>query len=492
MTSLESTIAPNAFVRVIDAFVDAIDLKSFGFNHVECKEEGRPPYHPSILLKLYLYGYKYGIRSSRQLAREARLNIEAMWLLSGQHPKYHTIADFRKQYKKTSRNIFRKFVCLLKEWELIEGETIAIDSFKIRAQNSLKNNFNDKKIERHITYIDEKITEYEAMLDVCDKEEDKQELEEKIKYQNRKKENYQTLKDTLEASGEDQISLTDPDSKAVILHRNIVNVGYNVQASVDAKNKLLVEFDTGDVNDTHALAGIAIESKELVKADHLNALADKGYHTGEEIKQCGEHNITTYVSPRASSTNNKELYPVEKFTYDKESDTYTCPGGWVLRTNGKWHKHSDSRKGRGSYRFKRYTTDKCRSCPQRQKCTGSKHNGRAIDRSEYAEALEANNQRVKQNPDYYRQRQQITEHIFGTLKRAREFTYTLVKGKEHVLGEVSLMFLGYNLSRCVTILGVKELIKALRECCLRIFWCINSLILSRYNEFFCQRIKIAT
>ena len=490
MISLESTISPDAFVRAIDAFVDAIDLKSFGFKHVECNEEGRPAYHPSVLMKLYIYGYKYGLRSSRQLEREARLNMEAMWLLSGVHPRYHTIADFRRENKKAFREIFRKFVVLLKEWELIEGETIAIDSFKIRAKNSLKNNYNQKKIERHKAYIDEKIAAYEAMLDECDKEEDRAEIEEKITFQNRKKEIYQTIQDTLESSGEDQISLTDPDSKSVILLRNIVNVGYNVQASVDAKNKLLVEFDTGTVNDTHALADMAISSKELLKVEHINAIADKGYHTGEEIHRCGEQNITTFVSPRASSTNNEKLYPVEQFTYDKENDTYICPAGHILRSNGKLYEHSDSRKGHSSYRFKRYTTAQCKSCTQRQQCTGGKHNGRAIDRSEYAEDLEANTQRVKQNPDYYRQRQEIIEHIFGTLKRQRGFTHVLVKGKEHVLAEVGLMFIGYNLSRCVSILGIKELIKALRDSYLLILWCINRLILGRNNDFYCQRIKI--
>ena len=162
MFSLESAISPESFVRVIDAFVDAIDLKSFGFRHVECKEEGRPPYHPAILLKLYLYGYQNGIRTTRRLEREARLNIEVMWLLSGQRPHYHTIGDFRKDYKKPFREIFRRFVYLLKTWHLIEGETIAIDSFKIRAQNSLKNNYNDKKIARHLEYIDEKISAYQS------------------------------------------------------------------------------------------------------------------------------------------------------------------------------------------------------------------------------------------------------------------------------------------------------------------------------------------
>jgi hypothetical protein len=259
---------------------------------------------------------------------------------------------------------------------------------------------------------------------------------------------------------------------------------------VDAKNKILVEFDTGEVNDTHALGEIAIGSKDLLKVGEINVIADKGYHTGEEIQKSGDNNITTYVSPRASSANNKALYPVEKFIYDKESDAYTCPEGNILQTNGKWYQHSDSRKGRGSYKFKRYTTSKCKQCPQRQNCTGGNHNGRAIDRSEYADALEGNTQRVNQNPEYYRQRQQIIEHVFGTLKRQRGFTYTLVKTKEKVLGEVGLMFIGYNLGRCVNILGITEFFKALRNSVLCIINPKKGLFLNEFEAHIFQSIKI--
>jgi len=493
MFSLESAVPSDAFVRVVDAFVNAIDLKSFGFTHVECEEEGRPPYHPSTLLKLYLYGYRHGIRTTRKLEREAKLNIEVMWLLSGQRPKYHTIADFRGQNKKAFREIFRRFVYLLKQWGLVEGETIAIDWFKLRAQNSLKNNYNEKKIERHLAYIDQKISEYEQALDTNDKEEDRREIENKIELQKNKKENYHTLKDTLEASDEEQISLTDPDARAVVLHRNIVNVGYNVQSSVDAKHKLLVEYDTGDVNDTHALAPMAKATKELLQVDNINVLADKGYHTGEQIRQCGGNGITTYVSPKAPSTQDKGLYPCSMFQYNKEEDTYTCPAGSILTTNGRWYRHSERRKGRVSrpYHFKRYQTSDCKTCAQRQKCTDSKHNGRNIDRSEYAEVIEGNNERVNQNPDYYRQRQQIAEHMFGTLKRQRGFTHVLVRGKEKVLGEVGLMFIGYNLTRCATILGIEKLIKALKECCLHVFNYKYWSILSSNNEFLFSNLKIA-
>jgi len=490
MFSLESIIPKDSFVRVVDAFVDAIDLKSFGFRNVECKEKGLPPYHPSVLLKLYLYGYHSDIRTTRKLEREASLNMECMWLLSGQRPKYHTIADFRKEYKKAFREIFRRFVYLLKTWELIEGETIGIDSFKIRAQNSLKNNYNEKKIKRHLEYIDSKINEYESQLDASDKEEDRKEMTEKIKKQEQKKEQYQKLEEKLKTSGKEQISLTDEDSKAVVLHRNIVNVGYNVQASTDAKHKLLAEYDTGEVNDTHALSPMAIATKQLLKLDKMNVLADKGYHTGIEIQKCEQAGITTYVSPKTGNTCNNGLYPPEKFIYDKASDSYKCPEGAILEAKGNWINHSRTSEGRIPYRFKRYTTKACKSCSRQKQCTTSK-TGKTIDRNEYIESFEANNKRVTENPDYYRQRQQITEHIFGTLKRQRGFTHTLVKGKEKVLGEVGLMFIGYNLTRCVSILGIEKLINMLQERCLCEITAIKWLILSINEPFLYSTLKVA-
>jgi len=492
MFSLESAIAEDSFVRVVDAFVDAIDLKSFGFSHVECQEEGRPPYHPSVLLKLYLYGYRYGIRTTRKLEREAQTNIEAMWLLSGLRPRYKTIADFRKNNSKAFREVFRRFICLLKEWNLIEGETVAIDSFKIRGNNSLKNNFNEKKLKQHLEYIDAQISEYEAMLDACDKQEDLDEIKKKLAERREKHAKYKQVQKDLEVSGEEQIFLTDPDSRAVVLLRNIVNVGYNIQTSSDSKHKLLTAYDTGNVNDTNALAPMAIQTKELLGVERINALGDKGYHTGEQLQKCLENNITTYVSPKAPATKDIGLYPISMFNYNKEQDCYICPQGSVLHTNGKWYIHSDTRKGnKGSYRFRRYTTQDCKTCESMQKCTQSKRNGRVIDRSEYADVIEANTKRVNENPDYYRQRQQVTEHMFGTLKRQRGFTHALVRGKEKVLEEVGLLFIGYNLTRCISIIGARELIKALRERFLHFSKYKKRLILKRYNEFLIQSKKTA-
>ena len=216
-----------------------------------------------------------------------------------------------------------------------------------------------------------------------------------------------------------------------------MNVGYNVQASSDSKHKFLTGFNTGSVNDTHALADIAIETMELLRVEKINVLADE------------------------------YLYSITAFVYDHARDLYICPQGEEMTTNNRWHTHSQKRKGKkGAFRFRRYNTPSCRDCEKRNLCTQSNTNGRYIDRSEYAYAVEENAKRVHQNPDYYRKRQQITEHMFGTLKRQRGFTFTLLRGKEKVLGEVGLMFIGYNLSRGVSVIGAEKLIKALKECCL--------------------------
>jgi len=397
MYCLEQMIAPDSFVRAIDFFVDAIDLASFGFKNITLKEEGRPPYHPSVLLKLYFYGYRYGIRSSRKLEREAQLNLEVRWLLCEQVPSARTICSFRKEYSEAFRNIFRRFVFMLKELGLIEGKTIAIDSFKVRAQNSLKNNYNQKKIDRQLEYIDGRINEFEDALDKADSGEEKTKLTQKIETQKTRREKYQSIESELKETGKDQISTTDQDAQSVVLQRGITVVGYNVQGAVDSKHKLITHFDTGGVNDTNALADVAIAVKQVLKVEEMDVLADKGY--------------------------------------------------------------------KSAYKFQRYNTKKCKSCELQPQCTKSKTNGRNIDRSEFADDVIQNNRRVKENSAYYKQRQQLAEHPWGTLKRQRGFDHVLTRGKKNVLGEVSLVFIGYNLSRFIQITeginAFKELIRGI-------------------------------
>lgn len=450
MMDFEANVDQDSWARVVDWFVDALPISKLGFKDV-LQSEGRPPYRASDLMKLFMYGYKKDLRTSRKLEAACKINIEVIWLMKGLQPSARKIAYFRKNNPKAFKQSFRYFVVMLKEMNLISGETIAIDSFKIRAQNSLKNNFNQKKIDRHLEYIDNKITEYEKQLDQNDELENdhKEELKDKIQWQQERKEHYQSIEKELIESGEAQISKTDPDAKSVILHRNVVNVGYNVQAGSDGKHNLFINNDTGDVNDTHALADMALDAKALLGVEKMNCLTDKGYTTGVHIDTCTKNNITTYSSPKAHSSQDNGLYNMNEFVYDTEHDTYTCPANQVLHTNGnicKTRKH----------RVKRYYTKECNGCEIREKCTKNKK-GRFIERSIYQEALEENEKRVNQNPEYYRQRQQITEHQFGTLKRQWGFTYTLMKGKENVLTEVNLMMMCYNLRRIMSILGINDL-----------------------------------
>lgn len=455
MMDFESCLGPDSWARIVDMFVDILPMDELGFGDV-LNNEGRPPYRSSDLLKLYLYGYKNKLRSSRQLEHACKVNLEVIWLLKGLRPSARKIAYFRKQNPNAFKRAFRYFVMLLKDWELIDGETIAIDSFKIRAQNALKNNFNQNKIDRHIDYIDDKILEYRQQLDSADQDIVAQEVQDKIAYQESKKERYRTIEKQLQESGESQISLTDPDARSVVIHRNIVNVGYNVQAGCDAKHKLFVNNDTGKVNDTHALSTMALDAKQLLGVEQMNTLTDKGYTTAKHLEICTDNGITPYSSPKEHSSQHNGLFAMVDFGYDRETDSYTCPGGQILATNGTVY-------DKAGHKVKHYKNRQaCKVCPVRDLCTKNK-NGRFIERSIHQEALEENQKRVEENPEYYRLRQQITEHQFGTLKRQWGFTHTLMRGKPNVLSEVNLIMICYNLKRIMSILDPKDLKNRLKE-----------------------------
>lgn len=468
-TSLNQMVGTEAFVRIIDVFVDSLDLDEFGFTNTNLNSQGRPPYDPADLMKLYLYGYQYGIRSCRKLEHSTIVNIEVMWLLRGRRPHYKTIANFRKENATAFRSVFRYFVSVLKDWKLIGGKQVAIDSFKIRAQNSLKNNYNEAKIERHLEYIDGKINEYLSEMERADKGDERAELQSKVDHQQEKRQKYMDIGQQIVDSGESQISTVDPDARAVILHRNIVNVGYNIQAVSDEKYKLLVAVDTGSVNDTHSLSDMAKLAMENMGVTRIKALADKGYLTGVQINECEKLGVTTYVSPKSSTTQEQlKVFPSSEFKYHAGSDTYRCPANEIMRSNGKYYERSSKKKGEAPVRFKQYKTKACKNCPLRESCTTSR-NGRIIQRNEYQSCVDRNNRRVEANPDYYRQRQQIIEHQFGTIKRQWGFTYTMVRGKPKVLGEVSILFTTYNLRRSVSILGFKVVFERLKALILCIF-----------------------
>jgi len=470
MMDFDSAVSQDSWARIVDLFVEMLPLNELGFTQV-LNQEGRPPYRAADLLKLFIYGYKNQLRSSRKLEHACKVNIEVMWLLKGLRPSARKIAYFRKENPTAFKQAFRYFVCLLKDWELINGETIAIDSFKIRAQNALKNNFNQNKIDRHIEYIDNKIEAYQNALDQNDDELFKKKVEQKIEYQQTKKENYKHLEKQLNDSGQSQISLTDPDARSVVLHRNIINVGYCVQAGCDGKHNLFINNDTGTVNDTHALSPMALDAKNLLGIETMNVLTDKGYTTGKHIDICSKNGITTYSSPKKHASQKNGLFDMQIFKYSSELDQYRCPANEILKTNGTVY-------NKNNHKVKHYKNrNACKTCLLRAQCTTNK-NGRFIERSIYQEALEENQKRVDTNPDYYRLRQQITEHQFGTLKRQWGFTYVLMKGKENVLSEVNLMMICYNLRRLMSIFSVNDLKSKLNQ--------LVAVFLSKIEGFKCN------
>ena len=467
MRCLEEQIAPDNPVRFIEAFVNKLDLAQLGYQVTAIKTEGRPPYHPNVFLKLYLYGYLNGIRSSRKLERECMRNIEVQWLLGELTPNYHSIADFRKVNPKALRNTFKLFVLFLKEAELIGGTTVAIDGTKVRAHNSKKNNYNPKKVERHLQYIEDKTNEYIAKLEANDAEESNLALgdvQQKLQRLKESKINYEALQEKLEQSGEPQISTTDEDARALLVQGQVVEVCYNLQTAVDDQHKLIVATHTINRNDRNALAGIAQEAKQNLQAETLTAISDKGYHNARKLQECKDQNITTICAQQETVNSNDkgttEEYLVTQFKYNEADDTYTCPQGSILKTQGTWHTKA---RDYTPYRFKKYRTPDCKTCPVRHLCTAKADGRREIERSEFAEAVEQNAQRYKDNKELYRKRQEINEHIFGTIKRKWGYYYTNLKGLEKVNGEHSLICLVYNIKRTQNILGFEKLMEKLKN-----------------------------
>jgi transposase len=468
LSSLEDTITADNQVRFIDAFVSHIDLSKLGFTVQTIKKEGRPSYQTQVFLKIYLYGYLNGIRSSRKLEKESFRNIEMQWLLEDIRPNYHSISDFRKDNPIALKNTFKLFVSFLKDADLIAGQTIAIDGTKSRAHNSKKANFSQKKINKHLAYIEAKTQEYLDDLQTNDTREDVvkiQNIQQKIDRLKQNKIRYELLEEKLKESGESQISTTDSDARALLVQGQVVEVSYNIQAAVDDKHNLIVATHTINRNDKNALSAIALESKENLGVETFTVLVDKGYHNGREIETCKHNNITTIVAHPDQGKSNKNgtqpEYLVSQFIYNKENNSYTCPQGQTLTTTGSWHKKT--REGENtSYLFQKYRTPACKVCPVKDQCTSRKA-GREIDRSQYAQAVEENHQRYKDNPQLYRKRQEINEHIFGTIKRQWGYNHTNLTGLEKVNGEHSLIMLVYNMKRSINILGVPELIAKLKK-----------------------------
>jgi transposase len=459
--SLDEYIGDDNPVRFIDAFVESLDLRALGFGRAVPMETGRPPYHPGALLKLYIYGYLNGVRSSRKLEKEANRNVEVMWLLGKLAPDFKTIADFRRDNGEAIRRAAREFTAVCRELELFGGQLVAIDGSRFKAVNSRRRNVTKPKLKELMEKTDKAIREYLEELDAADEEErgDQQptaaELQEKIEKLKARKQGYQELQEWLEESGESQISLTDPDARLMWRGPGSWHeVSYNVQISVDAENKLIVDHEvTNACTDTDQLSPMAVRAKETLGVEKLEVLADKGYYNSEQVATCAKNGLAPYIPKPQNSSNKREgLYGKEDFRFDPETNTYQCPAGQMLTY--RYKSHRDGRE------IHYYATGACKTCSQREHCTRNKR-GRKIWRWVDEQYLDAMARRVRAQPEKVKLRRAIVEHPFGTMKHSMKQSDFLTRGMANVRTEMSLTVLVYNIKRALRLKGTQRLVAAL-------------------------------
>lgn len=456
---LDDYISEDNPVRFVDAFVEAQNLGDLGFSRAEPKDMGRPAYHPGLLLRVYLYGYLNNIRSSRKLEREAKRNIELMWLMEMLTPDYRTIADFRKDNLEAIKKTCREFTKLCKNMGLFGGELVAVDGSKFKADNSRERNYTKQKLEKLIRRADQRIEEYLAELDAADHDEAEietkpltvEELKERIEELTKQKEKHKQRQKNLEESGEKQISETDPDSR-LMKTREGSAVCYNVQIAVDSKHKLIAAHEvTNEGSDRGQLANIAKQAKETLGVENLEAAADMGYYDCLKVKECEEQGITAYIQKPPLGEMKKGMFTKDDFTYNVEKDVYVCPAGEELGNKGK-----GIEKGR---QMKYYTSVACGSCVMKSHCTEGTQ--RRIKRLVDEEVMDRMAARVRAGPDKLRLRKELVEHPFGTIKRAMGQGYFLMRGKPKVGTEMSMTVMAYNMKRVINIAGVRKMIEAL-------------------------------
>lgn len=456
---LDDYIPEGSQIRYIDAFVDSLDLHSLGFQKAIAENTGRPPYHPGDLLKLYLYGYLNRVRSSRQLERETYRNIEVLWLVRKLHPDFKTIADFRKDNGAPIRRVCRLFTIMCRDEGLFGGELLAIDGSKFKACNSKKRNFTDSKLKRLIRETDKKIDDYLKQLDEEDQKENEvanqvtaEDLRKKIDRMKENLKKYRSLQQEIAASGKKQISLTDPDARAMYLGQAI-QISYNVQFAVDSKNKMILDHEvTNSVTDLGQLAPLALRSKDLLRASGFELLADRGYYFGEQIKILNDAGITSYVpKPNTSANLKKKMFAKEHFSFLPAKDAYRCPAGKLLS-----YRFSTRERGRN---IRYYIASDCKHCELKPKCT--RNEARRLTRLEDELLLDEMALRLRENPQKYSLRQTLAEHPFGTLKRNMDQGYFLMRGLNKVSTEMSLSVLAYNMKRAFNVLGTNRMIAAL-------------------------------
>jgi transposase len=460
---LEDWIDENNPVRVIDVFVDELDLGELGFDGVAPEVTGRPAYHPSVLLKLYIYGYLNRVQSSRRLEREAGRNVEVMWLVGRLAPDHKTIADFRKDNGGAIRQVCARFIVLCRAMDLLTEASVAIDGSKFKAVNNRDKNFTRAKMDRRMSQIEESVARYLQQLDTADRQEPSEALKAKT---NRLKDKIAKLKQQMQhlkrlqvqmlAAPDQQISLTDPDARSMATSgRGSGVVGYNVQVAVETKHHLIVTHEViNEGSDRAQLSPMAMAAKAALGVETLDAVADRGYFSGEEILECENAGITvTLPKPMTSNSKAEGRFGKQDFRYVAEDDVYICPAGQRLT-------YSFTTEDKGLV-LRRYATKACQNCAIKNVCTTAKQ--RLISRWEHEHVLETVQRRLDEHPEKMRQRRETVEHPFGTIKARMGATHFLMKTLPRVASEMALHVLAYNMTRVMSIMGVRPLMAAMRS-----------------------------
>jgi transposase len=459
---LEDYVSEENPVRVIEVFIDELDLAGLGFSGMTPAATGRPAYHPSTLLKIYLYGYLNRLQSSRRLEREAQRNIELMWLVGRLAPDFKTIADFRKDNGEAIQSVCRQFVGLCRGLKLFTGAVVAIDGSKFKAVNNRDKNYTVAKVTGRMEQVDASIARYLRALDRADREESdiaeakSVRLKEKIAGLRQQMQALKVMEQTVQDAPDRQVSLTDPDARSMATSgKGTATVGYNVQIAVDAEHHLIVAHEVINQGyDRHQLASMALKAQQATGCEQVTALADRGYFSGDQVLLCEGTGVAPIVPKVLTSSGTKRgLFARQDFIYDAEHDHYTCPAGAKLT---KIHRRVDHTEDFDRYRH----LSACFTCPLRPRCTPTQR--RIIKRWENEDVLDGMQDRLDRMPEAMAVRRQTVEHPFGTLKAWMGATHFLTRTLDKVRTEMSLHVLAYNLKRMIRIFGVGPLMAAIR------------------------------
>lgn len=458
---LDDFVGEDNPVRVIDVYVDELNLADLGFESVQPETTGRPAYHPSLLLKIYIYGYLNRIQSSRRLEREAQRNMELMWLAGRLAPDFKTIANFRKDNCKAIRNVCSQFIMLCRKLNLFSHAVVAIDGSKFKAVNSQDKNLTNGKLRARLEQIEANIAKYLTALDTADRQEPDvaatriPRLQEKIASMRSRLKELRQQEVQLPNEPDQQISMTDPDARSMATHgKGTGVVGYNVQAAVDTKHHMIVAHEvTNTGNDRGQLANMSVKARQCMGTQDLTVIADRGYFKGEEIRKCHEAGIEVLI-PKPTTSNAKAEGRFDKadFVYIAKDDEYRCPAG-----QRAIYRYTREEAG---LQIRRYWSSACPQCAMKAQCTPS--GNRRISRWEHEHVLESVQNRLDHNPNAMSIRRRTVEHVFGTLKYWMGSTHFQTRRFERVSTEMSLHVLAYNLRRFISIFGITGAIEVMR------------------------------